>query len=73
MLTSADYFYIIWFFSHFVHFFYSTGFYCHIVSIITHLIDAQVVIKIHIQAHNNTIQKVLDQTSALYSFIVLLK
>ena len=48
---------MIWFFGHFAHHFYSIGFYCQIASIVTHLINAQVVMKIHIQAHNHSIQK----------------
>jgi len=38
-------------------FFYSIGFYYQIASIVAHFINAQVVMKIHIQAQNHTIQK----------------
>jgi len=68
LLISAEYFYIIWFFGHFAHLFYSIGFYCQIASIVTHFINAQVVMKIHIQAHNHTIQKAYRSNIRNFTF-----
>jgi len=55
-------------FSHFAHFFYSISFFCQIASIVTHLIYAQVVMKIHIQAHNHTIQKAYRSNIRTFPF-----
>jgi len=72
MLTSADYYYLIWFFSHFAHFFYSIGFYYQIASIVTHFINAQVVMKIRIQAHNHTIQKAYRSNICNFTFYCII-
>ena len=54
-------------------FFYSIGVYYQIASIVTHFINAQVVMKIRIQAHNHTIQKAYRSNICNFTFYCIIE